>query len=72
MLQYRRTTKTAPQIAAELGVAAILEGGVQRYGDKVRINVKLVDARSDEHLWAETYDRDLTTRNVYAIQTDIA
>jgi tetratricopeptide (TPR) repeat protein len=47
-------------------------GGVQRYGDKVRINVKLVDARSDEHLWAETYDRDLTTRNVYAIQTDIA
>jgi TolB-like protein/Tfp pilus assembly protein PilF len=72
VLQYRGTTKTAPQIAAELGVAAILEGGVQRYGDKVRINVKLVDARSDEHLWAETYDRDLTTRNVYAIQTEIA
>ncbi|MFC1796770.1 tetratricopeptide repeat protein [Pseudomonadota bacterium] len=72
VLQYRGTTKTAPQIAAELGVAAILEGGIQRYGDKVRINVQLVDAQSDEHLWAETYDRDLTTRNVYAIQTEIA
>lgn len=72
VLQYRGTTKTAPQIAAELGVATILEGGVQRYGDKVRINVQLIDAQSDEHLWAETYDRDLTTRNVYAIQTEIA
>jgi TolB-like protein/Tfp pilus assembly protein PilF len=72
VMQYRGTTKTAPQIADELGVATILEGGVQRYGDKVRINVQLVDARSDEHLWAETYDRDLTPRNVYEIQTEIA
>lgn len=72
VLQYRETTKTAPAIAAELGVASILEGGVQRYGDKVRINVQLVDAQSDKHLWAETYDRDLTARNVYAIQTEIA
>jgi len=72
VLQYRGTTKTVPQIAAELGVAAILEGGVQRYGDKVRINVQLVDAQSDEHLWAETYDRELTALNVYAIQTEIA
>jgi TolB-like protein/Tfp pilus assembly protein PilF len=72
VLQYRGTTKTIPQIAAELGVGAILEGGVQRYSNKVRINAQLVDARSDGHLWAETYDRDLTTRNVYAIQTEIA
>ena len=72
VLQYRGTTKTALQIAAELGVAALLEGGVQRYGDKVRINVKLVEARSEEYLWAETYDRDLTARNVFAIQTEIA
>jgi TolB-like protein/Tfp pilus assembly protein PilF len=72
VLQYRGTTKTAPQIAAELGVAAILEGGVQRYGDKVRLNIQLVDAQSDKHLWAETYDRDLTARNVYAIQSEIA
>jgi TolB-like protein/cytochrome c-type biogenesis protein CcmH/NrfG len=70
--RYRGTTKTAPQIAAELGVATILEGGVQRSGNLVRINVQLIDARSDEHLWAETYDRDLTARNVYAIQTEIA
>ena len=72
VLRYRGTTKTVPQIAAELGVAAILEGGVQRYGDKVRINVQLVDGQSDEHLWAETYDRDLTASNVYAIQSEIA
>jgi len=70
--QYRHTTKSAPQIATELGVATILEGGVQRSGNNVRINVQLIDARSDAHLWAETYDRDLTTRNVYAIQTEIA
>jgi TolB-like protein/Flp pilus assembly protein TadD len=70
--QYRGTTKTAPQIAMELGVAAILEGGVQRSGNNVRINVQLIDARSDEHLWAESYDRDLTARSVYAIQSDIA
>jgi TolB-like protein/Tfp pilus assembly protein PilF len=70
--QYRGTTKTAPQIAAELGVAAILEGGVQRSGNNVRINVQLIDARSDEHMWAESYDRDLTARSVYAIQSEIA
>lgn len=70
--RYRGTTRTIPQIAAELGVAAILEGGVQRFGNLVRINVQLIDARSDEHLWARTYDRDLTARNVYAIQSEIA
>jgi TolB-like protein/Tfp pilus assembly protein PilF len=70
--RYRGTTKTAPQIAKELGVASILEGGVQRSGNLVRINVQLIDAWSDEHLWAETYDRDLTARSVYAIQTEIA
>lgn len=50
--QYRDTEKTVPEIAAELGVATILEGGVQRAGDSVRINVQLFNA-DDQHLWAE-------------------
>ncbi len=72
MLQYRDTTKTIPQIARELGVATILEGGVQRSGDRIRINVQLIDAATDAHLWAATYDRQLTASNIFAIQTEIA
>lgn len=72
VMQYRETNKTIPTIAAELGVATVLEGGVQRSGDRVRINVQLIDAATDEHLWAETYDRKLTAANVFDIQSDIA
>jgi TolB-like protein/Tfp pilus assembly protein PilF len=72
MEQYRETTKPMPQIGQELGVATILEGGVQRAGDRVRINVQLIDAKSDEHLWAETYDRRLTAANIFSIQSEIA
>jgi TolB-like protein len=72
VLQYRSTTKTIPEIAAELGVATVLEGGVQRVGDRVRINVQLIDAVTDEGLWAETYDRQLTAANIFAIQSEIA
>lgn len=72
VLQYRGTTKTIPQIAAELGVATVLEAGVQRSGDRVRINVQLIDAVADEHLWAEQYDRELTATNVFEIQSEIA
>ncbi len=72
MLQYRGTTKTIPQIADELNVATILEGGVQRSGDRIRINVQLIDAALDEHIWAETYDRELTAANVFEIQSEIA
>lgn len=72
VLQYRETTKTIPEIARELGVAAILEGGVQRSGNRIRINVQLIDAASDKHLWAETYDRELTAAGVFAIQSEIA
>jgi tetratricopeptide (TPR) repeat protein len=50
----------------------VLEGGVQRAGDRVRINVQLIDAATDEHLWADTYDRQLTAVNIFAIQTEIA
>jgi TolB-like protein/class 3 adenylate cyclase/cytochrome c-type biogenesis protein CcmH/NrfG len=72
VLQYRDTTKTIPEIAGELGVATILEGGVQRAGDRVRINVQLIDAATDEHLWAGTYERQLTAANIFAIQSEIA
>ncbi len=69
--RYRNTEKTIPEIAEELAVATILEGGVQRVGKQVRINVQLINAHTDEHLWAEIYDRELTTGNLFAIQSDI-
>ncbi len=72
VLQYRDTTKTIPQIAKELGVATVLEGGVQRAGEQVRINVQLIDARTDEHLWSEIYDRQLSAANIFTIQSEIA
>lgn len=72
VLKYRGTTKTIPEIGNELGVATILEGGIQRAGDRVRINVQLIDTATDEHLWADSYDRQLTASNVFAIQTEIA
>ena len=70
--QYRNTTKTIPEIASELGVATVLEGGVQRAGDRVRINAQLIDAATDVHLWAATYDRELSASNIFAIQSEIA
>jgi TolB-like protein len=70
--QYKGTEKTIPQIAKELGVATVMEGAVQRSGDTVRINVQLIDANTDEHLWAEIFDRELTTENLFAIQSEIS
>ena len=72
VLQYKDTTKTIPEIGAELGVATILEAGIQRSGDRVRINVQLIDTAADEHIWAEQYDRELTAVNVFEIQSEIA
>ena len=72
VLQYENTTKTVPEIAAELGVAAVLEAGIQRSGDRVRINAQLIDAAADEHIWAEQYDLELTAANVFEIQSEIA
>lgn len=65
-------TMTIREIGGLLGVATVLEGGVQRVGDQLRINVQLIDADTDNHLWAETFDRELTTRNIFAIQSEIA
>ena len=71
VMGYRDTTKKIPQIAQELGVEHILEGGIQRSGNQVRINVQLIDAATDEHLWAEIYDRELTAANLFAVQSEI-
>jgi TolB-like protein/Tfp pilus assembly protein PilF len=70
--QFRDTKLPMKDIAAQLGVKSLLEGGVQRAGDRVRINVQLIDAGTDVHLWAETYDRELTAENIFAIQTELA
>jgi len=70
--QFRGTSQTMKAIGVALGVRAILEGGVQRSGDRVRINVQLIDAATDDHLWAETYDRELSATNVFAVQAEIA
>ena len=71
VMEYRDTIKKIPQIAKELGVANILEGGIQRSGNHVRINMQLIDAATDKNLWAETYDRELTAENLFAVQSEI-
>ncbi len=71
VMQYKSDLKrNLRQIATELGVAHVLEGSVQRAGNRVRVNAQLIDARNDAHLWAQTYDRDLA--DVFAIQSEIA
>jgi TolB-like protein len=70
--RYKDTEKTIPEIARELGVATVMEGAVQRSGNTVRINVQLIDAQTDEHLWAEIFDRELTADNLFAIQSEIS
>ena len=68
--RYKETKRPLPEIAGELGVDAIVEGTVMRSGDRVRITAQLIDARSDRHLWAESYERDL--RDVLALQDEVA
>src|SRR5207237_5465324 len=71
VMSYRgEGVRNAREIGKALGVATLLEGSVRRVGNRVRVNVQLIDASSDEHIWAEDYDRDLT--DVFAIQTDLA
>lgn len=70
--EYRDTTKNMRQIGRELGAATIVEGAVQRSGDQVRITVQLIDAGTDEHIWAESYDKALTIENVFEIQSEIS
>ncbi len=70
--QFKGTTLDIREIAAKLNVATVLEGGVQRAGNQVRINLQLIDAATDTHLWAQTFDRELTANNIFAIQSEIA
>jgi TolB-like protein/Flp pilus assembly protein TadD len=72
VVRYRESSLSIPEIAAELGVTTVLEGGIQRSGSQVRINVQLIDAATDEHLWAENYDRALTAENLFSIQSEIS
>jgi TolB-like protein/tetratricopeptide (TPR) repeat protein len=72
VLEYKDTTSNIREIGKELGADAILEGGVQSAGQQIRINAQLIDARTDEHLWAQTYDRELTPANIFEVQTEIA
>jgi TolB-like protein/Tfp pilus assembly protein PilF len=68
--QYASHPPNLRIVAAQLGVATVLEGSVQKAGGKVRINLQLIDAASDSHLWAQNYDRDL--KDVFAMQSDVA
>ncbi|MEY2547581.1 MAG: adenylate cyclase, partial [Verrucomicrobiota bacterium] len=70
VMPYRGKEKNLREIGKALGVSAILEGSVRKAGNRVRVNVQLINAANDEHIWSEVYDRDLT--DVFAIQTDLA
>jgi TolB-like protein/Tfp pilus assembly protein PilF len=70
VMQYRGRPTNVRDIGKALGVANILEGSVRRSGNRVRVNVQLIDANTDEHVWANDYDRDVT--DVFAIQSDLA
>jgi TolB-like protein len=72
VLEYKDTDRNIREIGAVLGADAILEGGVQTAGNRIRINAQLIDSRTDEHLWAETYDRELLPANIFDIQSEIA
>jgi TolB-like protein/Tfp pilus assembly protein PilF len=67
---YKSAPENLPEIARQLGVAHILEGRVQKSGDAVRVNVQLIQAASDSHLWADTYDRKLT--DIFGVESEIA
>jgi adenylate cyclase len=70
--QFRKSDLGAPAIAQRLGVRHILEGSVRKAGDTVRVSAQLIDASTDQHEWSETFDRPLSTANLFAIQDEIA
>ena len=72
VLRYQNTQKSIPEIGVELGVSHILEGAVQRDGNQVRVNAQLINVGRDDHLWAETFDRELSTASLFEIQSNIA
>ncbi len=70
VMPFKKRLESLKEIGAKLGAATLLEGSVRRVGDRVRIVAQLIDAETDQHLWAETYDRQLT--DIFVIQTDVA
>ena len=69
-MHYKGTTKTLPEVARELHVDAVVEGSVLRVGNRVRITAELIEGRTDKHLWAQTYDRDM--QDILALQSSVA
>jgi adenylate cyclase len=70
VMEYRDSKKNMRQIGAELGVGSLVEGSVRRAGNQVRVTAQLVDVRTDKHLWAKSYDREL--KDIFAIQSELA
>jgi len=70
VMKYKETTKGISEIASELNVGAVVEGSVRKLGTKIRVTIQMVDGKSEEHLFATTYDRDL--QDIFAVQSDIA
>ena len=70
VMRYKRSQKSVPEIAKELNVDAVMEGSIERSGNNVRINAQLIQAATDQHLWAESYERDL--HDVLQVQEEIA
>ena len=68
--KYKSKPEDLKTVSQQLGVATVLEGSVQKAADKVRVNVQLIDARADSHLWAKTYDRDM--KDVFAVESEVA
>jgi len=69
---YKGSDKGVRQIGRELGVGTIVEGGVQKVGNRVRLNIQVIDARTDTHRWAERYDRELTPEGIFDLQSELA
>lgn len=72
VLRYRGTNRSAPEIARELGVGTIIEGGVRTAGGRLRLNVQVIDAGSGAHRWAERYDRELSARSIFDLQGELS
>src|SRR5207248_5377356 len=68
--KYKSKPEDLKTVSQQLGVANVVEGTVQRAADKVRVNVQLIDARADSHLWAKSYDRDI--KDVFAVESEVA
>ena len=68
--EYQSKPRNLREIAKQLGVANIVEGSVQKAGDQVRVNVQLINAQTDSHLWTDTYDRNVT--DIFGVESEIA